>query len=348
MTSGAVLGGGISARGTQRKPSAAAKFRRCSLCHQPCSLLGPETSTDRHTGVLFSVICCSWPRELDRTLRVQARDSASESLLPSATPETGRAYKESEPVLIVLAVACAAAHAGFIGGGHGGWRNFYTAPFSRYLRRLQLRLQRESRHWGALLAGSPVMASATKGARTACAAPTAAGVPSSTSLMALDSAQPCPPTSQAPLHPLPLPLASTRLSSTFLPDTMMVATEATLVLIVLAVACAAAHAGFIGGGHGGTSTQHRSQDISGAYSFGYNENHATGGTSRWESGDGVGNKKGSYSLRGADGRWRTVKYVADGAGFPRSRVHQRARHCSILPRLCWHQCAYSSRSCRTL
>ncbi|KAL3222516.1 hypothetical protein MRX96_004973 [Rhipicephalus microplus] len=64
------------------------------------------------------------------------------------------------------------------------------------------------------------------------------------------------------------------------------------VLIVLAVACAAAHAGFIGGGHGGTSTQHRSQDISGAYSFGYNENHATGGTSRWESGDGVGNKKG--------------------------------------------------------
>ncbi|KAK8786112.1 uncharacterized protein LOC144099197 [Amblyomma americanum] len=87
------------------------------------------------------------------------------------------------------------------------------------------------------------------------------------------------------------------------------------VFIVLAVVCAAAHAGFIGGGHGGTSTQHRSQDISGAYSFGYNENHATGGTSRWESGDGVGNKKGSYSLRGADGRWRTVKYVADGAGF---------------------------------
>nr|XP_037281335.1 cuticle protein 14-like [Rhipicephalus microplus] len=89
------------------------------------------------------------------------------------------------------------------------------------------------------------------------------------------------------------------------------------VLIVLAVACATAHAGFIGGGHGGggTSTQHRSQDISGAYSFGYNENHATGGTSRWESGDGVGNKRGSYSLRGADGRWRTVKYVADGAGF---------------------------------
>ncbi|KAH7938275.1 hypothetical protein HPB49_022024 [Dermacentor silvarum] len=87
------------------------------------------------------------------------------------------------------------------------------------------------------------------------------------------------------------------------------------VLVVLAIACAAAHAGFIGGGHGGTSSQHRSQDISGAYSFGYNENHATGGTSRWESGDGVGNKKGSYSLRGADGRWRTVKYVADGAGF---------------------------------
>ncbi|KAH9381049.1 hypothetical protein HPB48_017238 [Haemaphysalis longicornis] len=62
-------------------------------------------------------------------------------------------------------------------------------------------------------------------------------------------------------------------------------------------------------------TDQQAMKISGAYAFGYNENHGTGGTSRWESGDGVGNKKGSYSLRGADGRWRTVQYVADGAGF---------------------------------
>ncbi|CAN8017480.1 unnamed protein product, partial [Ixodes persulcatus] len=58
----------------------------------------------------------------------------------------------------------------------------------------------------------------------------------------------------------------------------------------------------------------------GNYQFGYNEQHGTGGTSRWESGDGAGNKKGSYSLRGADGRTRTVKYVADGGGF-RASIH---------------------------
>ncbi|CAN7988560.1 unnamed protein product, partial [Ixodes hexagonus] len=93
------------------------------------------------------------------------------------------------------------------------------------------------------------------------------------------------------------------------------------VVFILIALFAAANAGFLGGhGGGGTSTSHRSQDISGNYQFGYNEQHGTGGTSRWESGDGAGNKKGSYSLRGADGRVRTVKYVADGGGF-RASVH---------------------------
>ncbi|XP_013785069.1 cuticle protein 16.8-like [Limulus polyphemus] len=53
----------------------------------------------------------------------------------------------------------------------------------------------------------------------------------------------------------------------------------------------------------------------GSYNFGYDEGHLAGGTFRKESGDGYGNKAGSYGLREADGRVRTVNYVADATGF---------------------------------
>jgi hypothetical protein len=52
----------------------------------------------------------------------------------------------------------------------------------------------------------------------------------------------------------------------------------------------------------------------GNYAFGYNEDHATGGTFRRESGA-PGVQVGSYGLRDADGRVRVVNYVADAAGF---------------------------------
>ena len=52
----------------------------------------------------------------------------------------------------------------------------------------------------------------------------------------------------------------------------------------------------------------------GNYAFGYNEDHATGGTFRKEKG-GPGVQVGSYGLRDADGRIRTVNYVADALGF---------------------------------
>jgi hypothetical protein len=64
----------------------------------------------------------------------------------------------------------------------------------------------------------------------------------------------------------------------------------------------------------GSSTQSRSQDAAGNYAFAYNEQHATGGSSRSESGNPAG-VVGSYTLNVADGRQRTVKYVADGLGF---------------------------------
>jgi len=64
----------------------------------------------------------------------------------------------------------------------------------------------------------------------------------------------------------------------------------------------------------GSSAQFRSQDNIGNYAFGYNEDHATGGTFRREQG-GPGVQVGSYGLRDADGRVRVVNYVADGAGF---------------------------------
>jgi len=65
----------------------------------------------------------------------------------------------------------------------------------------------------------------------------------------------------------------------------------------------------------GASTQYRSQDNLGNYAFGYNEDHATGGTFRREVGNAHGQVVGSYGLRAADGRVRVVNYVADDAGF---------------------------------
>ncbi|KAG9510745.1 hypothetical protein GZH46_00697, partial [Fragariocoptes setiger] len=65
----------------------------------------------------------------------------------------------------------------------------------------------------------------------------------------------------------------------------------------------------------GTSTQYRSQDSVGNFNFGYNEDHATGGSFRREQSDAYGIRTGSYGLRDADGRSRIVNYVADAAGF---------------------------------
>ena len=64
----------------------------------------------------------------------------------------------------------------------------------------------------------------------------------------------------------------------------------------------------------GTSSQYRSQNSVGDYTFGYNEDHATGGTFRREAGNAAG-KTGSYGLRVGDGRTRIVHYVADANGF---------------------------------
>ena len=65
----------------------------------------------------------------------------------------------------------------------------------------------------------------------------------------------------------------------------------------------------------GASSQYRSQDNLGQYSFGYDEAGATGGSFRHEKSDALGNRVGSYGLRGADGRVRVVNYVADANGY---------------------------------
>lgn len=98
-----------------------------------------------------------------------------------------------------------------------------------------------------------------------------------------------------------------------------------------AIAAASAVPAVVNTGH---SAQFRSQDVSqikhtlwteslttlknrqshGNYAFGYNEDHATGGTFRRETGS-PGMAEGSYGLRVADGRVRVVNYVADGLGF---------------------------------
>lgn len=65
----------------------------------------------------------------------------------------------------------------------------------------------------------------------------------------------------------------------------------------------------------GSSSQYRSQDNLGQYSFGYDEAGATGGSFRQEKSDALGNRVGSYGLTGADGRVRIVNYVADANGY---------------------------------
>jgi len=64
----------------------------------------------------------------------------------------------------------------------------------------------------------------------------------------------------------------------------------------------------------GQSTVSRSEDGAGNYAFSYNEDHATGGSFRSEQGA-PGAVTGSYGLRDADGRVRTVNYIADAQGF---------------------------------
>ncbi|KAH7641708.1 adult-specific rigid cuticular protein 15.5 [Dermatophagoides farinae] len=64
----------------------------------------------------------------------------------------------------------------------------------------------------------------------------------------------------------------------------------------------------------GASAVQRHDDGHGNYAFGYNEDHAYGGTFRKEKG-GPGYQVGSYGLRDADGRMRIVEYIADAHGF---------------------------------
>ncbi|KAH9426789.1 hypothetical protein DERP_002889 [Dermatophagoides pteronyssinus] len=80
---------------------------------------------------------------------------------------------------------------------------------------------------------------------------------------------------------------------------------------LVAAASAVPYAGLV---NTGASAVSRSDDGYGNYAFGYNEDHATGGTFRKEKG-GPGYQSGSYGLRDADGRMRVVNYVADAHGF---------------------------------
>jgi len=84
--------------------------------------------------------------------------------------------------------------------------------------------------------------------------------------------------------------------------------------ILLAVVASATAVPLAGVVNTGASAVSRSEDGLGNYAFGYNEDHATGGTFRKEKG-GHGVQVGSYGLRDADGRVRTVNYVADALGF---------------------------------
>lgn len=91
-----------------------------------------------------------------------------------------------------------------------------------------------------------------------------------------------------------------------------------IVLAAFVVAVSAgktSYAGYNGGAIStGTSSQFRSEDNYGNYNFGYDESHSTGGTSRREE-QSNGVRRGSYSLSDADGRQRTVDYIADVNGF---------------------------------
>jgi len=100
--------------------------------------------------------------------------------------------------------------------------------------------------------------------------------------------------------------------------------------VILLAFVAAANAGLVPAlVNTGVSAQYRSQDNIGNYAFGYNEDHATGGTFRREVGDPAGNKVGSYGLRDADGRLRIVNYVADDAGF---RVNIQTNEPGVEPK----------------
>lgn len=80
-----------------------------------------------------------------------------------------------------------------------------------------------------------------------------------------------------------------------------------------------AQAASYGADQTGTSSQFREEDTYGNYKFGYDEAHASGRSGRREerNGDVV---HGSYNLADADGRDRTVNYVADASGF-RATIH---------------------------
>lgn len=85
------------------------------------------------------------------------------------------------------------------------------------------------------------------------------------------------------------------------------------VFVLFSLLCVGNIAAFIGLGQSNT---YRKQDAGGNYAFGYDINDGKGSTNfRNENGDGFGNKVGSYGLQDADGRVRTVQYVADAGGF---------------------------------
>lgn len=66
----------------------------------------------------------------------------------------------------------------------------------------------------------------------------------------------------------------------------------------------------------------------GNYAFGYDEIHTSGGSFRREQATN-GGVTGSYGLRDADGRIRTVNYIADAAGF---RVAITSNEPGVLPK----------------
>lgn len=89
-----------------------------------------------------------------------------------------------------------------------------------------------------------------------------------------------------------------------------------LAAFVVAVSAGSSRYGYTNGAAitTGTSSQWRSDDSNGNYNFGYQEQSASGSTSRREE-QTNGVRRGSYSLNDADGRARIVDYVADLNGF---------------------------------
>jgi len=68
--------------------------------------------------------------------------------------------------------------------------------------------------------------------------------------------------------------------------------------------------------HTGSSTQTRSQDDQGNYSFSYEENHKEGGSHRKETRDARSGKiVGSYGYKDEFGNNRLVHYEADQSGY---------------------------------